>query len=175
MDDVNRKKLNAEIERLHDKLKTLSPDGKDYEEYEKVSNKLIRLTELANKDDEGRRNYEIDKLKLENEASIEASKQELEREKLDAQANIEASRRGLESEKAELEAQIRAQETKRSWIQFGISAGVTLFTFIGTWVANHISQNQSEYFEAEGHSYTSKFSKFQNKEPMHPNPLLRNK
>ena len=153
MDDINRNKLDEEIGRLHDKLKVLNPDG---EEYEKISNKLIKLTELANKDDEARNRYEIDK------------------DRLDAEASIEASKRGLESEKAELEAQIRSQDARRSWIQFGISAGVTLATFIGTWIANRLSQNQAEYFEATGHSYTSKFSKFQNKEPIHPNPLLRN-
>lgn len=154
MDDINRNKLNEEIGRLHDKLKVLSPDS---DGYEKISSKLIKLTELANKDDEARNKYEIDK------------------DRLDAEASIEASKRGLESEKAELEAQIRSQETKRSWIQLGISAGVTLITFIGTWMCNRASQNQAEYFEATGHSYTSKFSKFQNKEPVHPNPLLRNK
>ena len=153
MDDTNRGKLDAEISRVHDKLKVLNPDT---EEYEKVANKLVKLTELANKDDEARNKYEIDK------------------ERLDAEASLEASKRGMESERLEAEARLRERETKRSWIQFGISAGVTVFTFVGTWVMNRISQNQSEFFESEGHSYTSRFSKWQNKEPAHPNPLLRN-
>lgn len=152
MDDVNREKLDAEISRVHDKLKVLSPDS---EEYDKVCKKLVDLTDLANRDDEARNKYEIDK------------------EKLDAEASLEASKRGMESEKLDAEARIRDQDVKRSWIQFGISAGVTVFTFVGTWIANRISQNQSEYFEATGHGYTSRFSKWQNKEPVHPNPLLR--
>lgn len=154
MDDMNRQKLDEEISRIHDKLKVLNPDT---DEYEKISNKLVKLTELANKDDEARNKYEIDK------------------EKIDAEASLEASKRGMESERLEAESRIKDQEAKRSWIQFGISAGVTIFTFVGTWIANKISQNQSEYFEANGNMYTSRFSRWQNKEPVHPNPLLRNK
>ena len=153
MDDMNRQKLDAEISRVHDKLKVLNPDT---EEYEKIANKLVKLTELANKDDEARNRYEIDK------------------DKLDAEASLEAAKRGMESERLEAEARIRDQEAKRSWIQFGVSAGVTVFTFVGTWVMNMIAQNRAEYFEASGQAYTSKFSRWLNKEPVHPNPLLRN-
>lgn len=153
MDDVNRRKLDEEIGRVHEKLKVLNPDT---EEYEKVANKLVKLTELANKDDEARNRYEIDK------------------ERLDAEASLEASKRGMESERLEAEARMKNQEVKRSWIQLGISAGVTVFTFVGTWIMNRVSQNQAEYFESTGQAYTSKFSRWLNKEPIHPNPLLRN-
>lgn len=153
MDDSNRKKLDEEISRIHDKLKVLNPDS---DEYEKISNRLVKLTELANKDDEARNKYDIDK------------------DRLDAEASLEAAKRGMESERLEAEAKIKDSEVKRSWIQLGISAGITVFTFVGTWIFNARAQNKSEYFEANGHAYTSKFSRWQNKEPIHPNPLLRN-
>ena len=153
MDDLNRNKLDEEISRVHDKLKVLNPDTA---EYEKIANKLVKLTELANKDDEARNRYLIDK------------------DRLDAEASLEAAKRGMESERLEAEARLKEQEAKRSWIQFGASCAVTVFTFVGTWVVNRISQNHSEYFEATGQAYTSRFSKWLVKEPNHPNPLLRN-
>lgn len=172
MDDGNRKLLNDEIARVQEKLKVLAPDS---EGYDKVSNKLTKLIELANKDDESRRRFEIDDKKLDVELQLEASKREMEEERLEAEASLEASKRGLESEKLETEARIRAEEAKRSWIQLAVTSGVTLLTFIGTWTMNRISQNQSEYFESTGQAYTSRFSKWLNKEPVHPNPLLRNR
>lgn len=153
MDDINRQKLDEEISRVHEKLKVLDPDS---EEYDKIVDKLVKLSELANRDDEGRNRYLVDKDRIEAEASLEAAK------------------RGMESERLEMEARIRNQEARRSWIQLAISAGVTVFTFAGTWIANRISQNHAEYFESTGQAYTSRFSKWLVKEPNHPNPLLRN-
>ena len=187
MDDVNRKLLDEEIKRIHNKLKLLDPDS---EKYEIVSSKLAKLTDLANKDDEVKNRVLIEREQAKSQAELEASKREaeserlkteiefterIEREKLDAEASLEASKRGAEREKFETEVKLREQDAKRTWIQFGISCAVTLATFAGTWIANHISQNQSEYFEATGNAYTSRFGKWQLKEPIHPNPLLRNK
>lgn len=186
MDDINRQKLDEEISRVHEKLKVLSPDS---DAYEKVSNKLIRLTELANKDDEARNRVIIEREQIDAQADLEASKrkveserfeaelkfkEQIEREKLDAEASLEATKRGVESEKFEAEIKLKERDAKRSWVQFTISAGVTVFTFVGTWIANRISQNRAEYFEATGQAYTSRFSKWLVKEPNHPNPLLRN-
>ena len=159
MDDVNRKKLDEELTRLHGKLKLLEPDT---EKYKAISERIVNLSELANRDDESRNRYDIDQ------------------QKLDAEANAEAARRGVETEKLQLERDIaeaeekrKEKEARRSWIPVAISGAVTVFTFAGTWWMNRVSQNQAEYFESTGHAYTSKAGKWQMKEPQHPNPLLR--
>ena len=160
MDDNNRLKLDDEISRLHDTMKVLSPDSG---EYEKISDRLVKLTELANKDDEAKNKFDVDHDRLDLEASLEQAKRGIESERLESEARIK-----------EAEAEMKKQEAKRSYIQLAISGAITLVTFVGTWIANAHAQNKSEYFEATGHGYTSKFSRWQNKEPIHPNPLLRN-
>lgn len=158
MDDLNRGKLNQEISRVHDKLKSLDPTT---EEYKCAAEQLVKLTDLANKDDETYNRYDVEKLKLEQE-------ERLEKEKLDQEASLESFKRGQETERMEFEQKQKDVEAKRTRIQLYISGGITLLTFAGTWIANAISQSRSEYFEQTGNAYTSRFSRFQNKEPNHP-------
>ncbi len=187
MDDLNREKLNKEICRVHDKLGKLDP-GTD--EYFKVSDKLVKLTELANKDDEARLKLKTEEVKLDAEASIEAAKRGIQSEELELKAQLERERfenemalekakhelqvqelemkERLEREKLETEERLRKAENKRTWIQVGVGGGITLLTFVGTWVANHLSQCQAESFEESGHAYTSRFSRWMIREPNHP-------
>ena len=152
MDDLNRGKLNQEITRIHEKLKVLDPTS---EQYKSAAEQLVRLTDLANKDDEARNRYEVEKDKLDHEASLESFK------------------RGQETERMEFEKSQRDIEAKRSRIQLYISGAITLVTFAGTWIANAISQSRSEYFEQTGNAYTSRFSRFQLKEPNHPGVMKK--
>ena len=152
MNDLTRQKLEDEICRSLDKLKQLDPGSEDYQ---RVSSKVGLLTELVNKDDEARNRYEID------------------REKLDAEANLEALKRGAESERAIQEQERFERETMRAYILTGFTGLVTLITFVGTWVSNAIAQNRSEHFEETGHAYTSRFSRFQVKEPAHPSTGIK--
>lgn len=147
MNDVTRENLDNEMHRLQDKVKVLNPDS---EEYQKAAKELRAYMEIANKDDEARNRYEIDK------------------ERLDAESNLEALKRGMETERQEHEERLRAEETRRSYIQLAITGGISLLTFVGTWAVNLISQSRSEHFEETGHAYTSRFSRFQIKEPNHP-------
>lgn len=152
MNDVTRQNLNNEMSRLNEKVKLLDPKS---DEYAKVSKELRAYMEIANKDDEVKNRREVDK------------------ERLEAEANLEALKRGMESEKQEHEERLRAEETKRTYIQLAITGGISLLTFVGTWVANAWSQARSEYFEESGHAYTSRFAKFQLKEPNHPNVFTK--
>jgi len=152
MNDLCRQKLDEEIARLSDKLATINPES---DEYEKISKQLVKHIELANDDDE-----------LRNKLTIE-------QDRIDAEATIDSMRRGIESEKLEHETRMKDSEAKRTMIQVCITAGVTLVTFLGTWIANSRAQYKSEYFESNGHAYTSRFARWQNKEPNHPNPTLK--
>lgn len=166
MDDVNRKKLDEEIGRLHDKLKKLEPDS---ENYEKIRKQLSELTGLANADDESRNRYDIERDKLDSEASIEAAKRGMETEKLQLERDI-----ALENAKQkEEECRQREKESKQAWHSVVITAAASIATSVGTWIFNRISQNRSEYFEATGNAYTSRFQRWQLKDPPNPNPLIR--
>ena len=152
MTDSTLKKLEDEICRGLDELSSLDPDS---EAYQKLSDKLIKMAGIINKDEAIRNKLTID------------------REKLDAQANMAALKRGADSEKFEREQIQRDRETKLNcWLTIGTCA-VSLISFIGTWIANGVSQARSEHFEETGHCYTSRFSRFQIKEPNHPNPTVR--
>ena len=148
MNDVTRQNLDNEMFRINEKLKLLSPDS---DEYQKMSKELRAYMDLANKDDESRNRYDID------------------HERLDAEANLEAQKRGAETERQQHELEMEQLKTKRSYIQLAITGGISLLTFVGTWIANARSQYRSEHFEETGHAYTSRFSRFQLKEPNHPN------
>lgn len=163
MNDVTRKKLDEEISRELDLLQTLDPKNDDYQ---KVSAKIVQLSVLANKDDESKIKLEIEKAKADSELKIE-------KEKAEAEASLEAYKRGADSEKFEIEQMQRSKEAKiNCWLTIATCV-VSLLSFVGTWVANGISQERSEYFESNGHAYTSKFSRFQIKEPNHPNPTVK--
>ena len=152
MNDLTRKKFDDEICRELDRLKELDIDS---EEYQRVSAKVAQMTDLVNKDDES-------KMKL-----------KIEKERLEAEASIEASKRGADSERLEIEQVQRQKEAKLNcWLTIATCA-VSLISFIGTWVSNGISQSRSEHFEETGHAYTSRFSRFQVKEPNHPNPIVK--
>ena len=152
MNDVTRHNLDNEMSRLGEKLKLLSPDSEDYQ---KIAKELRAYMEVANKDDEAKNRYDVD------------------RERLDAEANLEAMKRGMEAERQEHENRMKAEEAKRSYIQLAITGGISLITFIGTWWANARAQARSEHFEETGHAYTSRFSRFQLKEPNHPNVAIK--
>lgn len=177
MNDSTRMKLEEEVCRGLDRLKQLNPES---EEYQKASSKLVQMAELINKDDEAKNRYDIDREKLDAEASLEASrsgseseKLRLETEKLRAQLDQRDRELELEGQKLEQE-KIRAEkEAKRTVILTCVTSGVTLLSFIGTWIANAISQNRSEQFEESGHAYTSRFSRFQVKEPNHPSAGIK--
>lgn len=190
MNDLTREKLDNEISRLQDRLKAMDPTD---EKYGVISRQLTVLSTLANKDDESRTKFNIECEKLDAEANLEASKRGLESEKLKMEADIEAAKRELENEKLAMEAQLEAakreaeadklrfeqetrkSENRRSYIQIGITSLVTLLTFAGTWAANSRAQWKSEFFESTGHAYTSRFNRWQNKEPSHPNPAVTKK
>ena len=171
-----RTKLEAEIGRGLDRMKQLSPES---EEYQKISSKIIQMTELVNKDDDSAGRFEIDKDRLKADAESERNKFEIDKDRLNVEADNEKLRQGAESEKLRLETEkIKAQleleekrnkrETIRAYIIAGFSGLVTLGTFVGTWIFNARSQVTSEYFEENGHAHTSRFNRFQLKEPNHP-------
>lgn len=165
MNDVTRKKLDDEISRELDLLQTLDPLETN-SGYQTVSAKIVLLSTLANKDDESKIKLQIEKEKADSELRIE-------KEKADAEASLEASKRGADSEKFEIEQAQRSKEVRiNCWLTVATCV-VSLISFIGTWVANGISQERSEHFESTGHAYTSKFSRFQIKEPNHPNPTVK--
>ena len=168
MNDLSREKLDVELCRLHEKLKTLDPTT---EAYKTCAEQVVKLTTLANTDDEARNKYDIEKDKLDaekNKLELEKDRLDVEKDRFDYEANLEASKKEFEMQKMEFERKQKDVEARRTYIQLGITSVVTLATFAGTWIANSISQYRSEYFESTGHAYTSRFSRFQLKEPMHP-------
>lgn len=158
MYEGSRAKLENEIVRGLDRMHQLAPES---EEYQKVSGKVIQMVEAANKDDESINRFTIDKDRIDLEADNEKLHQGTESEKL-----------RLEMEKIkgqlELEEKRNKRETIRAYIVAGFSGLVTLGTFVGTWIFNARSQVTSEYFEENGHAHTSRFNRFQLKEPNHP-------
>lgn len=150
-----RMKMETEIDRCLDRLKDFDPKS---EEYQKVVHKIVQLSELINKEDEVANKLKVDTGRLDAEKDLEAIRQGSESEKL-----------RLEVEKVQVEQDQRKRETIRAYILTGISSLVTLGTFVGTWIFNARAQARSEYFEETGHAYTSRFSRFQLKEPSHPN------
>ena len=167
MDDLNRKKLDAEISRLHDKAKTLEPDTEKYAAIHKI---ISNLTELANDDDEARNRYDIEKDRLDTEASIEAAKRGMEEEKLQLERDIElenAKRKEVEDKQKSRDCWIAVISTAAA---LAANVGLTVYTWNGSWRHNSQAQYRAELFESTGHAYTSKASKWQLKEPNHPNP-----
>jgi len=184
MNDSTRVKFENEICRGLDKINKLDPES---ENWQTVTDKLVKMADLINKDDESKNRYDIDRSKLDAEASLEASrsgseseKLRLETEKIQAQLELENSRLELDNNKLELEktkleaeALEKKKEAKRAYVMTCISSGVTLLTFVGTWVANAIAQHRSEVFEESGHAYTSRFGRWLNKEPNHPSSMKK--
>ena len=162
MYEGSRTKLEKEIERGLDRMKQLAPES---EEYQKISGKVIQMIESANRDDESLNRFNVDKDRIELEADNEKLRQGAESEKL-----------RLETEKIKLQLDLEEKrnkrETVRAYIVAGFSGLVTLGTFIGTWIFNARSQTTAEQFEESGHAYTSRFSRFQIKEPNHPSMKL---
>lgn len=153
-----RTKLETEVCRALDRMKQLSPES---EEYQKISGKMIQMVELANKDDDSCNRYNIDKDRLDVETETEKMRQGSESEKL-----------RLEAEKAKAQLELEEKRSKREMIRAYVVAGfsglITLGTFVGTWIYNARAQATSEFFEENGHAYTSRYNRFQLKEPNHP-------
>lgn len=183
MQEETRTKLEAEIIRGLDRLKQLSPESDDYQ---KISAKVIQFTELANREDDNLNKYDVEKERI----AVEKERLAVDKDKLELSDNIEKSRLGADSEKLRLETEKLKLETEledkkltletalenkknkrdtiRAYILAGFSGLVTLGTFVGTWIFNARSQVTSEYFEENGHAHTSRFNRFQLKEPNHP-------
>lgn len=149
-----REKMEAEIVRGLDQLKQFNPES---EEYQKITQRIVQLGELINKGDEIANKVRMETERLEAEARQEAEKRGSESEKL-----------RFEEEKAMLEEKRSKRDTIRAYILGGLGALVTTGTFVGTWIFNARAQARSEFFEENGHAYTSRFSRFQLKEPNHP-------
>lgn len=140
MEDVSRRKLNEEFERICDRAKELQPGST---EHENLISELCDLGKLQNADDEliaKRDNEKYDR-------GTESEKNELERKKLI-----------LEEEKLE-------RDVKRRNVESYVAIGVALISAISSvaitvYKANKNSEWQEKSFDFESnYSYTSKGSK----------------